>query len=1112
MSLGAGEHGAHASRPERGLELEGRTPPEIADARGSQTQLARLAAIVTSSDDAIYSKDLDGTITSWNAAAERLYGYPAQEIIGRHVSVLMPIGHEDDSDLLIEQVRQGERLSGLECTRRRKDGTLAEVSLTLSPILGGNGEIVAVSVIAHDISERRRAQRDLAQSEAKFSAAFMASPDLLAITRASDGTILDVNEGYTRMLGYTRDESLGKTTAGLSIWADPRDRITFITTLQEHGEVMDFETALRRKDGSTVPVMDSARTFELEGETCVLSVARDITQRKEAEDALRRSEEHFHSIVRAMEEGVVFQDRTGEISSANPAAERIMGLTGADLVGRTPDELVKDADVIHEDGSPFDWDLQPSMVTLRTGEAASGVVLGILRPGGARVWVSVNSQPLVSGEDSKPYAVVSTFRDITEQRLAQEALRTSERSLREAQRLGRLGNWTWDAATDTIAWSDEYYRIYGFDPAKPPPGYEEHLAAYAPDSAALLDAAVQRNMETGEPYVIDLELARPDAPSRWITARSETVRDDDGRIIGLRGTAQDITDRKLAEDAQRRLNRELQAVSDCNQTLMRAVDEQALLEDVCTIVCDEAGYRMAWVGYAQDNAGKTVRPVAHAGVDDGYLALADITWGDETAFGRGPAGVAIRSGRSAYIQDYVTDPLGAPWRARALERGYHSSIALPLKDERAHTFGVLCIYSTETGAFTAEEVRLLDELAGDLAFGITTLRARAERERAHSAERDAQERMRALLGSITDALFVHRLQPDGTPGTFLAVNDIACKRLGYTREELLQMSPADIADPGSEQDGRRVMADIVAGKTVTFEHVHVAKDGARIPVEISSRAFTLDGAPAVISLARDITERRQTESLRIAKEAAEAANVAKTEFVASMSHELRTPLNSIIGFSGLMLQGMAGDLTEEQRRQTEMINVSGKHLLDLINDILDLSRAEAGRIQVHAEPFSVAELVDQMIGTVMPLASERGLRVTGGARDAGVLRSDRTKVEQVLLNLLGNAVKFTDNGGVSIEARREGGDIVFSVTDTGRGIASEDLEHVFDPFYQVTNRVASRTPGTGLGLSVSRKLVEALDGSISVRSALGEGSTFTIRLPDLREAPRAAAHGAEENG
>ena len=196
------------------------------------------------------------------------------------------------------------------------------------------------------------------------------------------------------------------------------------------------------------------------------------------------------------------------------------------------------------------------------------------------------------------------------------------------------------------------------------------------------------------------------------------------RMLDVRS---DILEHERAEEALDRLNRELRAVSTCHKTLMRAVDEQTLLDDICRIVCEEAGYRMAWVGFAEHDEAKSVRPVASAGFDDGYLAFLKITWAD-TDWGRGAVGTAIRTGRSVCLQNYATDPVTIPWRAEALQRGYLSGIALPLKDESGVVFGTLNMYSPEPNAFTVEEIRLLEQLAGDLAFGIMVLRVRAERK------------------------------------------------------------------------------------------------------------------------------------------------------------------------------------------------------------------------------------------------------------------------------------------------------------------------------------------------------------------------------------------------
>jgi PAS domain S-box-containing protein len=243
---------------------------------------------------------------------------------------------------------------------------------------------------------------------------------------------------------------------------------------------------------------------------------------------------------------------------------------------------------------------------------------------------------------------------------------------------------------------------------------------------------------------VDLRIVRRDGEMRWIARACRSVFDRDGKFNGRRVSNRDISERKMAEEALQRLNRELRAISNCNQVLVRAEDEQTLLNDICRIICDEAGYRMAWVGYAEINDAKTIRPVAWAGAEDGYLEHAGITW-DDTERGRGPTGTAARNGVSTCIQDFVTDSDATPWRADALRRGYRSSIALPLKDESAKTFGVLTIYCTKPNAFTEDEIRLMEELSDDLAFGIGVLRARTERKRAeeqiHKLNKELEQRV-----------------------------------------------------------------------------------------------------------------------------------------------------------------------------------------------------------------------------------------------------------------------------------------------------------------------------------------------------------------------------------
>ncbi len=312
-----------------------------------------------------------------------------------------------------------------------------------------------------------------------------------------------------------------------------------------------------------------------------------------------------------------------------------------------------------------------------------------------------------------------------------------------------------------------------------------------------------------------------------------------------------------------RLNRELWAISECNQTLLRASDEQTLVNEICRIVCEQAGYRMAWVGYAEQDEVKSVRPVAWAGVEEGFLRTANVSWAEQNERGRSPTGTAIRTGTTCYIQDATTDVHIIPWREKALQRGYHSGVALPLKDERGSTFGALAIYSGEPNAFTREEIRLLKELAHDLAYGITTLRTRAERERAEqevSLLSFALDNVRAAASLIDEDARYHY------------VNQEHSRVLGYTREELLGMSVLDIVP---EVDWAQHWSELKARGSLSLETEVLTKDGRRVPVEVSVNYFEYGGKAYNLALGRDISERKQAEEATLEARVAERMRIAR---------------------------------------------------------------------------------------------------------------------------------------------------------------------------------------------------------------------------------------------
>ncbi len=311
---------------------------------------------------------------------------------------------------------------------------------------------------------------------------------------------------------------------------------------------------------------------------------------------------------------------------------------------------------------------------------------------------------------------------------------------------------------------------------------------------------------------------------------------------------------RAAEEALHRLNRKLQAISNCNQTLLRATDEQSLLEQICRIVCEEAGYRMAFVAYAEHDEAKSVRPVVWSGAEEGYLATVGFTWAD-TELGRGPTGTAIRSGKTCCTEDFATDPRVAPWRESALQHGYRSSIALPLKNEHDKAFGSLTIYSAQPNASTPEEVRLLEELAGDLAFGIVTLRSGAARKRAEEALRESETRFRTFVDHAGDALFVYDLEKR----TVIDVNRQACESIGYTRQELIGKTPGAFHLESYQAEMESVIERDATGETVFDTHWHRRKDGSTFPVEVHTTLVSYGGRRFLLKVARDITDRLRAE-------------------------------------------------------------------------------------------------------------------------------------------------------------------------------------------------------------------------------------------------------------
>lgn len=555
-------------------------------------------------------------------------------------------------------------------------------------------------------------------------------------------------------------------------------------------------------------------------------------------------------------------------------------------------------------------------------------------------------------------------------------------------------------------------------------------------------------------------------------------------------------------------------------------------------------------------------------------------------------------------------------RNRCNGSGYESVALVPLRFGNV-TYGLMQFNDKRIGRFNGEMISFMETVASAAALALSRLDAQ-------KALLASEAKYRALFESAADAIFIvdEHLQ-------FISVNKSACERLGYSEAELLSMGPADIDAPEVKADLEKIADKLIHDGMVLFETIHVAKNGTRIPVEISVRTFKLEDRSVHVSIARDISERKKAEAelresekefrmlaestpqivwvcdpegmnlyfnqqwtlytgltpeeslgqgwlkgyhpeeidfimtswrtavekkaffsfechlrqkdgkygwwlikgvpvldeegnilkwlgtctdiqalkekedqLRLAKENADAANKAKSEFLANMSHEIRTPLNGILGM--LQLLGTTPcDL--EQTEYIEMATKSAKRLTTLLSDILDLSRIEAGKVSIQQKYFKIDKLREAILEIFRKTALDKGLKLEFELDDdlPTALVGDEARIRQILFNLVGNALKFTENGDVRVTIspirtiRGEGGTqwVLFSISDTGIGISDEQIRNIFQPFAQGESSYTRRFQGAGLGLSIVKKLVALVGGSLTIESEEGKGTHVYVSIP-----------------
>lgn len=412
------------------------------------------------------------------------------------------------------------------------------------------------------------------------------------------------------------------------------------------------------------------------------------------------------------------------------------------------------------------------------------------------------------------------------------------------------------------------------------------------------------------------------------------------------------------------------------------------------------------------------------------------------------------------------------------------------------------------GTVTDVEVYSGPIVIGDRQLLYSIVHDISRRTAAENALRESEARYASLFRKSRAAMLL--VDPDGA--AIVDANAAAEALYGHSVTQLKTMRVKDLTSDPQEVIDRDIAAAIQHSMQVeTYQHVRA--DGTSVDVEIHATPIVFEGKILLYTIVNDITERveaqraletyrghleelvnERTRELTEANRELAAATLAKDEFMTSMSHELRTPLNSVIGFADILRRELPGPLNEEQARQVEMIGRSGHHLLSIVNDILDLARIEAGKVEVRREPLDVAALVARLLEGVAPLARSGGVTLHSSVAEGTSLSTDERLLEQVLWNLLGNAVKFTPDGNVTIRVERISEGIRFEVSDDGIGMSGEQLARAFDKFTRFDTGVEG---GTGLGLSISARLADHLGGRLEASSEPGIGSVFTLILPTM---------------
>jgi PAS domain S-box-containing protein len=1144
---------------------------------------AGLLVAVEQAADGIVMTDTDGKILYVNPAFTTLTGYTREEVMGQYPRILKSgCQPEEYYQELWKTIKSGQVWHG-DIVNRRKDGTLYCEEMQITPVRDSNGEVVSYIAIKHDVTEQRRAE-----DAQRLLAAIVEGSEDTIVACTPTGIILSWNRGAEKAFGYSAEEAIGMHASAMVPPERHQRFADLVGRVLKGNAVSQYEGVCVRKNGQKFDVSVTASPIRnSSGQVAAIAtIVRDISQRRDAE----QTRALLASIVESSDEAILGLSLDGTILSWNQAAEALFGYSSQDSIGKNVTiiclpsryaelarklELIRNGFAIQpcetvaqrKDGSQFEVSLAASPIRNSSGEvigcscmlrdiservraerklreseerfrevfedAPFGMcvtaldgrflqvnaslcrilgyskeellgtswqahmhpddlepVLGrmgqLLRePGtwldgerryihrnGRTVWGRVRVS-LVRDSAGKPLYFVTHAEDITERKRTEEALRESEERFRIMADGCPALMWVTNEEGGA-QFINRAYREFAGTTYEQVEGGRWQLLIH-PDDAVEYVGAFQRAVQQRTTFKAETRVRRADGEWRWLASYGEPRFSTSGEFLGHVGLSPDITERKQAEQARQFQHSLIRTILEGSLDGILAVDHRNM------VVSHNKKFLDVW----------QIPPPG----SENEATLAD----------DGPV--------LAAIVERVQEPGGFLKRVRELydnpDTDDHCEIAL--KDGRT-----LERYSTS-----------LRSEAGQYFGRVWFFRDITNRKQAEQALQTSEEKFRQLAENIHEVFWM--MPPEANEIVYVSP---AYEQIWGRSCESLYRNPmawAEAIHPDDVERAHAVFARQIQGEPVVSEYRIRTTDGQE--KWIRDRAFPIrDQAGKVIriaGLAEEITQwKRYEQELIQAREGADAANRAKSRFLANMSHEIRTPMNGVIG----MLQLLSDtDLTAEQQRFAEVAQSSGRALLALIDDILDLSKIEARKMTLENVSFHLSQVVENAVEPLRVQARAKGLgvQVQVAKEIPRILRGDAYRLRQVLTNLVGNAIKFTERGRVQIEAtleRQDGGraTVRFDVTDTGIGIRREQIAALFLPFTQADISATRKYGGTGLGLAICKQLVELMGGKIGAESQEGQGSTFwfdvVLELPQELTGPEQTSSelgdrhsGAEKN-